>query len=491
MLKRLVVHVTNYSLGTVFVVIAGLISFPIFTRAFSLEQYGVMSVISTTLLLATVAGKFGMQHSIVRFYAEMRAAKIAETEDQFFSTVVLGMAAVGVAVAVIWLIVSQLIPESWWSHAGIRGLFALTAVLVAVRVIDSALINLLRAKQLSGWYSVYNVARRYGVLLSTLVAVFLIFPGLEGFFGGTVVGELAAVGVLGFLLLRRRRISMANISPRLLKSMALFGAPMIAYEFGAVVLNLGDRYVIQTVMGAAAVGAYSAAYNMCEYVESILVAAFSKALTPMYTRLWEEQGKEATRIFIERVLHFYVLFALAVVTCMCLVGADLLVLLASDRYASGAAIIPLVIVGMVILGSTAFVAAGLYLAKQTKVLMLLVVGSAIVNLALNAVLVPAFGLVGAAAATLISNLGLCVGSAWLGSRTLPIHVPAMSLCKFSICGALAYAVGHWGVTSVGALGIVEKVAAGAVVYGAAALLIDNQCRSLVRMAWVRLRPAAG
>ncbi|MEQ1804451.1 MAG: oligosaccharide flippase family protein [Burkholderiaceae bacterium] len=491
MLKRLAVHVTNYSLGSVLVVIAGLISFPIFTRAFSLEQYGVMSVISTTLLLATVAGKFGMQHSIVRFYAELRAGKFSETEDQFFSTVVLGLAAVGSAVSVLWLIASQLIPESWWGHDGVRGLFALTAGLIAIRVVDSALVNLMRAQQRSGWYSIYNVARRYGVLLSTLLAVFLIFPGLEGFFGGTLVAELLATAWLGYLLLRRRQISLGNVSARLLKSMALFGVPMVAYELGAVVLNLGDRYVIQSVMGAAALGAYSAAYNMCEYVESILVAAFSQAISPMYTRMWEEQGKEATRAFIERVVHFYVVFAVAIVTCMCLVGADLLILLASQKYAPGAVIIPVVIAAMAIAGSMSFLAAGLYLAKQTKLLMLLLVGCAIFNIALNVVLIPAYGLMGAAVATLASYVALCSAAAWLGSRTLPISVPLLSLCKFSLCGVAAYFAAHWSISTVSALGIVEKIAVGAVVYVAAVLFVDHQCRHLAHMAWSRLRPVSG
>ncbi len=490
MLKRLAVHVTNYSLGSALVIVAGLISFPIFTRIFTMEQYGVMSIVTTTLLLATVVGKFGMQHSIVRFYAEIRAGKYPETESQFFATVVLGMAAVGTAIAISWLIASQLIPTEWWSHEGVRGLFALTAVLIAVRVIESALVNLMRAKQLSGWYSVYSVASRYGGLSCTLVAVFWIAPGLQGFFGGAVVAEIVATSVLGYLLLRQHRLAPSNISVRLLKAMAVFGAPMILYEFSRVVLNLGDRYIIQSMMGAGPLGAYSAAYNMCEYVQAILGAAFGQAVTPMYTRIWEEQGKEATSAFIERVLHFYVLVGLAVVTCMCLVGSDLLILLASEKYAAGGVIIPTVIGAMVISGAMSTLAAGLYLAKQTKRMMLLVIVAAILNLGLNFVLIPPFGLLGAALATLVGFLVMVSGAAWLGSRTLPIRLPLPSICKFGCCALAAYAAAHWGVSSTGLVGIVEKVAIGAGVYAATVLGMDRQCRTLVRSALGRLRPAA-
>lgn len=491
MFKRLAVHVTNYSLGTLLVIVAGLVSFPIFTRAFTLEQYGALSLVSTTLLLATVVGKFGMQHSIVRFHAEMRAGKYPETESQFFSTVVLGMAAVGACVAGAWLIVSQLVPEAWWDHEGIRGLFALTALLIVVRVIDSALVNLLRAQQLSGWYSVYSVARRYGVLLSTLIAVFLLVPGLEGFFGGAMVAEIIATGVLGYILLKHHNVSASNVSPRLLRSMAVFGLPMVAYEFAGVILNLGDRYVIQSIMGSAPLGAYSAAYNMCEYVQSILVAAVGQAVTPMYMRLWEEQGKDATRAFVERVFHFYVLAAFAVVTCMCLIGSDLLILLASEKYAPGTAIIPAVIAGMVIDGSVPILAAGLFLAKQTKALMLIVICSAILNLGLNLWWIPDHGLQGAAIAMLVSYVALTAGAGWIGSRTLAIRVPLLSICKFALCAVAAYGIADWSIPSTGSLGITEKVALGGCIYFASVLLVDGQCRNILRTALQRLRPMPG
>ena len=490
MFKRLAVHVTNYSLGTLLVIVAGLVSFPIFTRAFTLEQYGAMSLVSTTLLLATVVGKLGMQHSIVRLHAEMRAGKHAETENQFFSTVVIGMAATGAVVSLLWLVVSQLIPQSWWSHDNIRQLFALTSVLIVVRVFDSALVNLLRAEQLSGWYSIYSVARRYGVLLTTLIAVFLISPDLDGFFGGTVVAEIIATMALAYLFLRKRSVVLGEVSPRLLKAMAVFGLPMIAYEFAGVVLNLGDRYVIQSVMGAGPLGTYSAAYNMCEYVQTILVTAISQAVSPMYMRLWEEKGQEATRDFVERVLVYYALMAVAVVVCMCLAGGELLVLLASTKYASGAVIIPAVISGMMVIGALPIVGAGLFLAKKTQSLAILVICSAVLNLGLNIVIVPVHGLLGASIAMLISVTSLTIGASWLGSRTLPIRIPFASIGKFSICGLAAYGVAHWGIASVSTLGIIGKVALGACVYAAALLLVDSHCRDLARMAWARLRPAA-
>lgn len=491
MLKRLVLHVTNYSLGTVLVIVAGLVSFPIFTRIFSVEQYGAMSLVSSTVLLATVLGKFGMQHSIVRFHEEMRAGKTPETSRQFFSTVVIGMAAVGSLVSLAWLGVSQLIPESWWSHGGMHGLFALTAILILVRVMDSAQMNLIRAQHLSGWYSLYNVIRRYLVLAGTLGAVFLVSPSLEGFFGGTVVAELIATGLMAWYLWKRHDMAVDQVAPRLLRAMALFGIPMVAYEFAGVILSLGDRYVVQSVLGSGPLGTYAAAYNMCEYIQSVLASAVGLAVTPMYTRLWEEQGREATQAFVERVLRFYALAAVAVVTAMWLVGGQLLVLLASAKYAPGAIVIPPVMAGMAFDGLIPILGAGLFLAKQTKKLMILVVCTASLNMLLNLLLVPRLGLLGSALSMMTSMALLAAGARTLGSRTLPIRIPLAAILKFVACGAVAFAAARWTVTPGGMPTLFAALGVGALVYAALVIAVDSPTRSILRLAWTRLRPSFG
>lgn len=487
MLKRFAVHLSHYSLGTLLVVIAGLVSFPIFTRVFSVELYGAMSLVTSTLMLATVVGKFGMQHSIVRFHEEMRAGKTPETARQFFSTVVIGMAAVGAAVSLGWLMLSQVIPQSWWSHPGMRGLFALTAVLVLVRVMDSAQMNLLRAQQLSGWYSIYSVVRRYSILAGALGAVFLVSPTLEGFFAGTLLAELLTTGFVAWYLWKRHDMATSQASPRLFKAMALFGIPMVAYEFAGVILGIGDRYVIQSLLGSGPLGTYAAAFNMCEYIQSVVATALSLAVTPIYTRIWEEQGREATEAFVERVLHFYLLVAVAIVTAMWLVGGQLLVLLASSKYAPGAVIIPAVIAAMALDGAVPVIGAGLFLAKQTKKLMVVVVLCASLNMLLNLMLVPRLGLLGSGLSFLISISCLAAAVGLLGRSTLTVRFPWWAALKFAGCGFVAYQVVRWWVPQGGVATLFAALGVGAVVYTTLLLAVDEPLRSIVRAVWARVR----
>ena len=58
-----------------------------------------------------------------------------------------------------------------------------------------------------------------------------------------------------------------------------FGVAM--NEFSGRILSMGDRYLIQNILGADSVGVYSAAYNLCDYIRSILLGSLVAAAQPM------------------------------------------------------------------------------------------------------------------------------------------------------------------------------------------------------------------
>ena len=69
-LKTLYRHSSHYLGGRVAVMLLGFISFPVFTRVFSVAEYGAINLIMNTVLLLTVLSKFGFQHSVQRYYPE-------------------------------------------------------------------------------------------------------------------------------------------------------------------------------------------------------------------------------------------------------------------------------------------------------------------------------------------------------------------------------------------------------------------------------------
>lgn len=491
MLRRLLTHTLRYSASSLLVTIAGFASFPIFTRVFTVEQYGMVGYVSSLLTFLTVVGKLGLQHSIVRFHASVMAGKRSIDERSYIHTVLVSMALAGVAAAALGSAVVGLLPAQGLPQH-LAPMVLLTALwLVPLRSLDSAVNNLLRAQQRSGLLSLYTVLRRYTVLGVVLGAVLTVQTSLLSFFVATLLAEgLVTLWMVARLLRELRQptsrdgvgegveASPARADGPMLRSMLLFGLPMIAYEFSATVLNLSDRFLLERLRGAQELGLYAAAYNMCEYAAVILIASLAQASTPMAVKIWEEQGPAATAEFIGRALHGYLLAAGLLLALGASLAADALAVLASRAYLGGAVVVPAVLAGLLLNGCEPLLAVGLQIRKRTGVRVLLMTFSALLNIGLNLVFIPLWGLQGAALATLLSFLVFLVAATSQGRRLVWVEVPWELLIKLGVTGFLTYEAVSWLRGDNPWLNLLIGPLAGVTAYVLLLLLLDEYSRGL-------------
>jgi O-antigen/teichoic acid export membrane protein len=488
---RLLRHTSNYSVGTILVTVASVVSFPVFTRMFSVEEYGVLGLVNATLAIVLVLGKLGLQQSVVRFHAEIEAGKRAGDRISLFSTVFYSMLGVGAVATVLSAALFLAVPHSWWGATDAQYLAALAAPLILIRVLDSAMLNLMRAEQRSGLYSLYTVSRKYLALLLVLSTLFALSRSLRGFFVATIVGEGLAVGFIIVHYARQRVLVRARFSWPLVAAMLGFGLPLLISEMSTQLLNVGGRYIINYQLGATALGSYAAAYNFCDYLQAVLTGAFAQALVPMYLRMWESDGRERTEAFLQQALRYYLLLAVPVVAGMAAVAPDMLRLLASDRYAVQAPLFVFIVGGMLVAGGAPIFSAGIYIRKLTRVVMYSVLAAAALNLGLTAALLRPMGIEGAALATLASYVLFSSCTAYFGRRAVRVRMPWRELLLSAGLSLLMYAV----VSRVHAgsmlVQILARVLLGMAVYGGSLLLVDPPVRRLAKAGWQRLLARLG
>jgi O-antigen/teichoic acid export membrane protein len=272
----------------------------------------------------------------------------------------------------------------------------------------------------------------------------------------------------------------------MLRAMAAFGAPMIGTELAAVVLSLGDRYVIQHFLGTEALGIYAASYNLCDYIKAVLLVSIAAAGLPMVLRIWEGDGAAATREFLERFFHAYFLLAIPAIAGVAAVGSELLSVLASSRYRPGAELMPMLMAGLACEAAVVACSAGLYVAKRSKTILVLGASAALLNIALNVLLVPRIGLAGAAWATLASFAALAAASYGAARRFLAFALPLASAARCAFAALVMYvAVTSFHFDSDAAT-LGARVVAGAALYAAVVLLIDGPTRRQARDALRRI-----
>lgn len=490
--KRLLVHVSHYSLASLLTMIAGLISFPFLTRVFSVAEYGTMNLIAASLTLALAVGKVGVQHSLLRYHSEIASGKRVFNLDQLYATAVFGMGASGLVIGVLLLAATLLGPDRWFSTAPhLRLYFAISSVVCVSQVFESVLINLVRAKQLTVLLMMYQVIKRYALLCLVLVGVLFIARSLTSFYAATLVVEVAGTVALAVHFFRKYVDTpprTSNFSAPLYRELLRFGIPMmVGHELSGIILSVGDRYVIQGLIGAEPVGIYSAAYNLCQYVQGVVIASVGQAIMPMYMEMWHQKGRDETAAFISRSLRTYCLLAAPVVAGVAAVGPELIRALASDKYASAVAVLPWVIGGMVFDGMSAMVGAGLFIHRKTTAIVGIIMSCAALNIGLNFVFIPPLGVVGAAMATLVAYAAMAVAMATIGHRLLAVRLPWASLARSSAASAIMFAAVYFVYPGHRLLTVAIRTVLGALVYAVMIVVFDRDARELARKLLAQLR----
>lgn len=485
-MSSLLRHASAYAIGTALVTLASLVSFPILTRLLSVADYGLMNTVALALMPLVAVGKLGMQRATVRFYQEG-----GEVAERLPSTQILGMAVVGALTMLAWMLAVPLLPERSLGTPGLRYLLLLTACLVLVRVLDSAFTNLFYAENRSKFLSVYGVVKRYLALALTIATLLVFARNAEGVFAATIAAEVVSLVWIGWVVIEDNPIRPALFSRDLFMRMVAYGVPMVGVELAGSLLAFGDRYVIEQLLGVESVGVYSASYNLCQYIKDSTMVALSLAVTPMYMRVWEQEGRAATEQFLGRFARSYLAFSFLVAALVTVNAADLVTILASERYVEGTIIVPWVIGGMALDSYVAVAAAGLFLKKRTGAIFIYVAVAAAVNIALNYLLVPRFGISGAAIATLLSYAVLLAIALFVGRSELSIPFPTKTL----IVAGIAFGASCWVSTLVATglpwLDIVLHSVIVAALYGGITLTFDarlrDSVRELARMVHDRLR----
>ena len=477
-LRRLLRHTSNYSAGTLLITAASMISFPIFTRTFSVAEYGMLGLVNATLGFLVGVGKLGLQQSVVRFYAEIESGKRDGDRRSFFSTVLFGMLAVGTVASVLSALTFLVLPARWWGGGGIKYLIAAAAPLVLVRVMDSAMLNLLRAEQRSAFYSAYTVIRKYLGLALILTVLFVVSRSLWGFFIATMVSEALALAYVILLYARKQVFQPSAFSSRLFLAMLGFGLPLLASELSTLLLSMGGRYIINFELGAHALGSYLAAYNFCDYLQSVLTGSFSQAVVPMYLRIWESQGREKTEKFLQQALRYYLMLALPVVAGMAAVAPGLLRVLASDKYSVSTPLFVYIVSGMLLAGGSPMFSAGIYIRKMTRVVMYAVLAATALNLTLTTLLTRTMGIEGAALASLSGLCLYALMTGFLGRGSVTLKMPWRELLHFGGFSALMYLAVREIHAPLLWVRVGEQIAAGVLLYGMMILATDHGVRAL-------------
>ncbi len=474
-IKKLFQQSSYYFISNVFVMLAGFISFPILTRIFTPEEYGVMSLVTITVSLGIGFSKFGLQHAALRYFSDFKENVIKLNMSYYYSTLFIGSLTISglIVFSAFWITKLCL---SGYLNKSLQDLVLLIVLLIFVGALINILSMFLRADNRGALYSVFTIARRYGHLLLGIIIVVYIMENVRGLFIGFLISDVLLLIVL--MLFFIRKIKLTSISPSFLKEAVSYSFPLIWMELSNMILNFGDRYLLQYYKGSESVGLYSAAYNVCNLSQSVLSVPLRLAVIPMYMSIWNKEGKDETKGFLDKILDYYIMIGVPVIIGLSWFGDEFVTLLATSKYLDAVVIIPVIILPLIVFGGNVIFTAGLRIYKKTRILMYMSLLAGVVNVILNILFIPRFGMLGAAYATLISYCLLVVTTVIVSYRYLVVKMDVKCLIKYiGLSLLIMYSLSFFHSTNVGEM--LLKIILVLIAYSLGIMMIDKKKRNNV------------
>lgn len=479
-IKKLAGRSFSYSMGIGLSMLAGLVSFPIFTRVFSVSEYGDMTLMVTTYGILITILKLGSSHSIVRFYQEY-----SEDRAKFFTSVMCKYSIIAIVfiLGLMTLINVFGIDDS----ANIKTLINVVLITILIDIVISQITSYLRARHQLGLYNLIVVLKKYLSIAFAILFIFHIYKDVNSFFWGQLA---ASVVVLTFVLISLRSEQLFDIKKydsEIFNRTIKYGFPLVWSELGHQLLSYADRYMIRFYLGSASLGVYAAGYNLSTYVTEILMYPIYYAIEPMYFEIYQKQGHEETQAFLSRAFSYFCLVLFPVVLGFIAVSKPLLTLLATNKYSLAAEVIPYIVVANAVYSLQGILNAGLFIAKKTAILMKVKILSCLFNIALNAFLIPNYGIKGAAQATLITYIVYTVVVSLISFREIRVPINIQKITKYFVIACVMYSLIINIKTPYISTTLLSMISLGCFVYAAMIVLFDRDVRIKLRVVINRYR----
>ena len=447
------------------VAVVALLRIPLLTKTLGPELFGVWSMISVTISLVVPFCSVVLRTSLIRFLAaETDETRIGEDiSSAYVLVLLLGGVVVALALAAAYPVLR--FAFAWSSALQLAGL---SAVLVVITSLQEIPLGYLRMRQRMGRFAVLLSVQ--SVLQIGGMAVFLTF----GFRLDGVLLGLSFAGMLLILLVALsifRELGWHRPRLRVMKKYIRWGLPLAPNATITWIIHASDRYILAAIMGAASAGIYTATYQISA-LATFLLHAIVSVIYPRFIKAHGSGNIEQATYQIEQALRYLLMFSVPAAAGLAVLARPLMSLLTSEAFADGASLIPLIAVGTVFFGVYQVVIYVVHAVDRTHLTMRLLSLAALANIALNLLLIPRLGRLGAGVATVISYSLLAAIAVVVTRKHLRYRIDVAFLWRVLV-SSLGMILLLRFVARPELLGVAGAVAVGAASYGILMLILGG------------------
>ncbi len=421
-----------YALASVVGPGTGLLLLPVYTRYLSPAEFGLIALLEVIALVLTAVLSLGMPAFVSFLFVDQRPSgeRRRALGTLFVAVTAVNVVLAGIAWVVLDLTLSRLLPSvPFWPYV------PLVIAATAFEPYWAMAGAMLQMQERAGHYSLLSTAR---ILISVTLRLLLVVAwplGVAGFMWANVL-TAAAFALVSFMVVRQE--IRPGFDATVVRQALAVGGPTVPNNLLSYGFRLMDRVVLERIGTLDQVGLYYLAMRIAE-VMRLAADVFVNAWRPVF---FKEAGRAA---FLERdVPEIIRLASVGLVSCFVALSLSAPVVVwifMAPSYAGAAQFVPLLVAAMAVKGFYAFPYIAVWYRKKTMWVPALSAVTLAFAIVANFVLTAQLGVIGVAAALLLSYCCLAVLMVAVAQRLLPIKYPWRSVLSAAAWGAVVVLAG--------------------------------------------------
>lgn len=390
---------------------------PILTRVLTPEDYGIVAMFAIFLSFTNTFVGLSIHGAINVQYFKLEQDRFSEYITNCLILLLISAVVVFLLMALFGSYFEELIglPYKW--------------MLISVA---TSFFQFLITIRLSIWV-VVGAAKAYGslqvsqTLVNAGLSLFFIFSmGLlwEGRLLGQVIA-IAAFGAIAFILITRSGYLVKPQNTKSdIKNALLFGLPLIPHTIGGFIMVSTDRIMLSSMLDVAVVGIYMVGLQLGQAM-GLLADSFNKVYAPWIMKNLSNPKTDKAKL----VKNSYIMMIAMLIVGLLwgLVAMFALPYIAGEKFMAAKPVIVYMCLGHAFTALYFIVTNYIFYTEKTKLLALITIFSAILNIPITYFLIGKYGLEGAAIAFLTIQIIFFVATWLLSNKVYPM--PWLSFLK--------------------------------------------------------------
>jgi len=399
-------------------IIAGYVFTLLVTRTLGAESWGIVTLSLVTLQIASVIGRLGMDTALLRFTAEYVAKANINTLNYIYKRALTLVIPFSILISVLVYFVSPILANKVFHKPNLTEYFQIISLIVVpfvlLQIYSESIKGLKKIKE----YMFLQIGNTTLAILIFLVGIVIFYKTVFLVFISYGMATIVSM-FIAFILFKTyikhlyKSAKSSNIDKNISYSYILsLSIPLLFSSSLSLMAGWTDTIMLGIFKTTEDVGIYNIAMKL-SMITSMILASVNTVVAPRFAEFYGKKdfyslkslAQKSTKLiffFSLPIFLFYILFA---DWCMSLFGSE---------FEKGSYALIILSLGQLINAITGSVGLILMMTGRQREHLNLILIMTLLNIILNVIMIPKYGLLGAALATALSmSMGNILGVFWV------------------------------------------------------------------------------